>query len=908
MSGINDSVWIDSSEDFIVWLRDHESWLMERILHYAKENDYTKYTSTLVEPWRISIVGLTDSLHLLMQRYPTPPPLHPDENFSDDPASAFGLLEAHRHRSRGVNFAMFISLFKYYRQTYHDLIEENKECFRDPSFYYEYVKQFFDRVEIAYSIEWHGRSAEDQIHELSAQNRHLTNEKNLYLTVFDSFSSAAILLDSYGVILNYNQNASEVLFDTKHHSGRYYYEKNKTVSTPEWISDAITDLGDFENKRFFYEQIRSGTRYIYDVFIRPMDDISGKFSGYIVILNDVSELKASDEQYELAINASSDGLWDWNLIDDTIYFSPQWKKMVGYEDDELINDLETWKMLVHPDDLSQAIAAVEESLKNPNTPYANTHRLRHKDGHYIWNYDHGKVLYSEAGKPIRMIGFHTDISRTKELEEKLELLKAAIENAPMSFVITDAEGKIEYVNPWFIKLTGYTIDEALGENPRILKSGFTSQDEYEELWDDITHKMVWHGTFKNIKKNGDEYWESATIIPIKSVQDEITHYLGIKQEITESQHLREMLMKNETMIHYLGAIVEEATTEIYIFDAETLQFLYANKSALSNIGYTREELYTLTPIDLKPLDKNEFYSYVERVANEGYCTFRTSHIRKDETSYPVSVIIQPTFYDDRQSYVAMISDMSDQEHMIHELQHTQEMMISQSSHAAMGEMISMIAHQWRQPLSIVSMIVNNVLVDIDLDGVNEEQCKKSGANILEQMNYLSKTIDVFRDFFRPSNEKEKTDLIEILHEAESMIDASLKNNAIVLEIINPLNVRPQISSRELLQVIINILKNAKEALVTNEVKDPIIRIDISIEGENVCVDICNNGPSIPIDVLPRIFEPYFSTKDEKTGAGLGLYISKIVVEKHLAGMISASNTEKGVCFIIKIPYMKFQEQ
>lgn len=627
-----------------------------------------------------------------------------------------------------------------------------------------------------------------------------------------------------------------------------------------------------------------------------------------ILREENAKLRRSEEQFRLAIEASQDGLWDWNLVEETVYFSPQWKSMLGYKDTELKNELSTWESLVHPDDIAYAYAAIEKSLKDPAHHYTNIHRLRHKEGHYIWNFDHGQVIYNEAGEPIRMIGFHTDISRTKELEEKLEVLKTAIENAPMSFVITDAKGKIEYVNPWFLKLTGYTLEEALGENPRILKSGFTSQDEYQELWDDISHQILWHGTFKNLKKNGDEYWENATIIPVKNNSNEIVHYLGIKQEITESQHLREMLMKKETKIHYLGAIVEEATTEIYIFDAETLQFLYANKSALANIGYTREELYHLTPIDIKPIDINEFHLYIEHVIADGFCTLRTSHIRKDGTSYPVSIIIQSTFYADHQSYVAMITDMSDQENMTQELQNTQELMIAQSRHAAMGEMIGMIAHQWRQPLSIVSMIVNNILIDIEIDGLSEEQCKSSGEDILEQMNYLSKTIDVFRDFFRPSNEKERADLVSILQEAESMVDASLKNNAIALEVINSLNGHVEISSRELLQVIINILKNAKEALVTNQIQDAIIRIELSIEGEWIYVNIYNNGPAIPIDVLPRIFEPYFSTKDEKTGTGLGLYMSKIVVEKHLAGMLSASNTANGVCFTIKIPYVKSQEQ
>lgn len=625
---------------------------MERILEYAKSNGYTRYTSTLLEAWRASIVGLTDSLELLMQQYPTPPRLTPDEPFNDDPASAFGLLEARRHRSRGVNFAMFISLFKYYRQTYHDVIEIHKEDFENPQFYYEYVRQFFDRVEIAYSIEWHGRNAEEHIHELSEQNLHLTNEKNLYLTVFDSFSSGAILLDSYGLITNYNQSASEVLFEHRQSSGHYYYMKEKTISTPEWIFEAISDLGDKESYRFTYEKKANEKRSIYDVFIRPLDDVSGKYSGYVLILNDITELESSRERFDLAINGSRDGLWDWNLLTNEVYFSPRWKTMLGYSDEELPNSLETWKALVHPDDVQGAEEAIQASIES-GTAYENIHRLRHKEGHYIWNFDRGQVIYDESGKAVRMVGFHTDITQRQALLE--------------------------------------------------------------------------------------------------------------------------------------------------------------------------------------------------------------------------------------------------------EIKHTQELMIAQSRHAAMGEMIGMISHQWRQPLSTISMAINNFLVDLEMDGLDVAQCKKNGQEILSLITYLSETIDVFRDFFRPNKEKQQCRISKIMHEAEAMMSASLVNNSIDLKITNATEAYVEIYSREMLQVLISILNNAKEALVMRPISNRAIVVRIFENGMDVVTQICNNGGGISAEILPRIFDPYFSTKEDKAGTGLGLYMSKTIIEKHLNGTIEVENTDDGVCFTIKIP-------
>lgn len=647
------SEMIQNNTLFIAFLREHESWLMERILLYAKRYGYTKYTSTLLEAWRISIEGLNDSLALLMESNPTPPPLQSDETFKDDPASQFGLMEAVRHRSRGVNYAMFISLFKYYGRTYEDLILEHLDRFINPEFYIIYVRGFFDRVEIAYSIEWHGRDAEEQIHELSSQNRVLTNEKNLYLTVFDSFSSGAILLDTFGIITNYNQSASEVLFDVKQSSGRYYYMKDKTISTPVWIFDAITDLGEQEDFRFTFEKTILGKRTIYDVFIRPMVDVSGKFSGYVLILNDITELESARERFDLAINGTKDGLWDWDLVTNEIYFAPRWKLMLGYEDDELPNALETWVKLVHPDDLAQAEEAIEASIKNPNTAYENVHRLRHKAGNYVWNLDRGQVIFDDAGNAIRMIGFHTDITQQRE--------------------------------------------------------------------------------------------------------------------------------------------------------------------------------------------------------------------------------------------------------MLEEIRHTQEIMIAQSRHAAMGEMIGMIAHQWRQPLSIISMVVNNVTLDIELEELNEEACRAGAEGILTQVNYLSKTIDDFRNFFRPDKQCEETKIVDVINEAHSMIEASFHNNNVTIEVHNESESIITLYSRELLQVMINLLKNAKESLISNTETNRWIQIRIYDEENDTIIKICDNGGGISPEIMPRIYEPYFSTKDEKTGTGLGLYMSKTIIEKHLKGTIMAENIDDGVCFTIRLP-------
>jgi two-component system NtrC family sensor kinase len=153
----------------------------------------------------------------------------------------------------------------------------------------------------------------------------------------------------------------------------------------------------------------------------------------------------------------------------------------------------------------------------------------------------------EAGNPQYLLGISEDITERKQAEEELLILSSAIEQSPAAIVITDAKGNIEFVNPKFTQITGYLPDEVRGSNPRILKSGKTPPEEYKRLWDTISSGMVWHGEFLNKNKNGELFWECATISPVKNQQGVITHYIAIKEDITDRKKLEEQLRHAQKM-------------------------------------------------------------------------------------------------------------------------------------------------------------------------------------------------------------------------------------------------------------------------------------------------------------------------------------------------------------------------
>ncbi len=232
---------------------------------------------------------------------------------------------------------------------------------------------------------------------------------------------------------------------------------------------------------------------------------------------------------------------------------------------------------------------------------------------------------------------------------------------------------------------------------------------------------------------------------------------------------------------------------------------------------------------------------------------------------------------------------------------TEKLMISQSRLAIMGEMIGMIAHQWRQPITLIGMLTNNTLLDVQLGDIKEKQLISDLQLIDKQIHFLSRTIDDFRNFFRPNKLPKTVTFGEIGTELTTIMGKSFLNRRISL-IFEGEDETPFITYKnELLQVFINILNNAKDAFADQHTEYPVIRFHLGENESSSMFFISDNAGGIPQTIIARIFEPYFSTKSEKNGTGLGLYMSAIIVERHLKGSILACSDEKGTTFAIKIP-------
>ncbi len=277
-------------------LEAHSLDIVRNIITYANNNDFSRYTSTLEGAWIASITGLNSSIRAMFATCAMPPELGPDEDYSADPLASFGIQEARLHRSRGVTLGMFLGLMKYYRQAYHDIIRSFPLTDGDLDTALTYINRFFDRLEIGFCMEWAAVKDTGTIRDLQAENRAMTNEKNRYLTIFESLFTPVIIMEEDNTVNNYNFAAS-FLFDTTNTGMQYYATEGGEKPLPPWLAARYQQ---FLSRGTSLEMVRvkptlQGHERMYEVTFSRKLDVSGKYTGIIIMLHDVTLQTQAEE-------------------------------------------------------------------------------------------------------------------------------------------------------------------------------------------------------------------------------------------------------------------------------------------------------------------------------------------------------------------------------------------------------------------------------------------------------------------------------------------------------------------------------------------------------------------------------------------------------------------------------------
>lgn len=374
--------------------------------------------------------------------------------------------------------------------------------------------------------------------------------------------------------------------------------------------------------------------------------------------------------------------------------------------------------------------------------------------------------------------------------------------------------------------------------------------------------------------------------------------LSFSKTAQQAQTLaRKMTVEIRNLNTELENMINSAPNPI-IVHSEDGTIVKINQAWSDICGYTQEETPTTDIWVDKVYQENQakIKTYIRSLSNitqkvdEGEFSFYSKSGKKitwQFSSAPFGVL------NGKKTIISSAMDIT-------ELKSKENMLMMQSRYAAMGEMINMIAHQWRQPLTSISTIAGTLNLEAMLDQYDQNHFMEKLNSISDLAIDLSKTINDFRNFFKEDKIKEVTTWKQLIEGSLKIIEPMLAAKNITLDISYDENVSLNIYTRELQQVILNILKNSEDVLIDNTIEKPKIWIRTSQKEGRSCLEIEDNGGGIPTEIISKVFDPYFSTKGDKDGTGIGLYLSKIIVEQHCKGMLNVHNTNNGACFQITI--------
>jgi len=390
------------------------------------------------------------------------------------------------------------------------------------------------------------------ITERKAAQKSLEEKEQKLRRIFNAFPDIYFKSDIKGVVEEISPSVTKIagyqpeeIIGEK--SKRFYY------SQEEWneISRLVFDKGevnDFDTRiKCKNGQIINCSltaRLVYDENNRPFEiegvlrDITDRKNTEVALWESNRRLSTlMDNLPGMAYRCANDHKWTM------IFVSNGCRELTGYESDDIIgNKKKSYNDIIHPDDRERVWKSVQEALKK-KTSYRMTYRIETADLATKWVWEQGSGVYSEEDSLQALEGFITDITDQRRAEEEVRKLSRSVEQSPNIVIIADLNARIEYVNPRFSAVTGYTAEEVIGRNPRFLKSGKTPKESYTAMWNRLTSGLDWSGEFQNRKKNGEVYWESANIFPLKNEEGEISHYISMKEDITDRKKMEKDLIR-----------------------------------------------------------------------------------------------------------------------------------------------------------------------------------------------------------------------------------------------------------------------------------------------------------------------------------------------------------------------------
>ncbi|MGB5818969.1 MAG: PAS domain S-box protein [Saonia sp.] len=529
----------------------------------------------------------------------------------------------------------------------------------------------------------------------------------------------------------------------------------------------------------------------------------------------------------------------------------------------------------------------------------------------------GKELSLEVGlNPFVLYGntyimaLMKDITERKRIKKDLTIKSEALQSAFNGIIITDAlleDNPIIYYNTAFEVLTGYSEEDIVGKNCRFLQKEDKNQDGIREMNKAIKEGRSCQVIVRNYKKDGTLFWNEIAMTPILDERGSIIHYIGIQNDITER------IIAEQERNHW-AKIFDESLNEIYVFDSKSFRFVDVNHGAQRNIGYSAEELRSLTPADLMPDYTQEELKQTVAPLTSGKqekIKFETVHRRKKGSTYPVEVHLQLSTLGNKKVFVAVILDITERKYYTERLEkkvreRTEQLQEALSKEKELNELktrfLSLVSHEFKTPLS--SILTSTTLLSKYTRGDQQEKRNKHVDTIKSKVKYLDTILNDFLSVERLESGKVNykfttfplSKLVnEVVYDANMLLKTGQR-------IQYPEQIDEQIIEfdEKILELVLsNLLHNA----IKYSPEDSIIDIQVHQKGNDLVLKVIDQGMGIPEVDQKFIFNRYFRAQNAllNQGTGIGLNIVRRHLE-NLDGSITFRSTENvGSTFIIKIP-------
>ncbi|WP_108063156.1 PAS domain-containing sensor histidine kinase [Poseidonibacter lekithochrous] len=474
----------------------------------------------------------------------------------------------------------------------------------------------------------------------------------------------------------------------------------------------------------------------------------------------------------------------------------------------------------------------------------------------------------------------------------------------------DLEGKYTYANSLVLELFDITIDELIGKDDYY----FFTKDEIEHLLEN--DKRVFNGEIIEteevlvIKRTGEKRFYITVKKPLYDENKNIIGMFGISTDITEQKNLENKILAQK---HFLDTILDNVDAYIYMKDKNRV-FRYVNSKVAALFQRSSDEIIGKVDTDVIPKEVADSFwesdlevlTKLEKISTEEYFE------DENNKSYYWSVKIPYTLEDNTPTVLGFSTDITLLKQQEDELKAKDRILYHQAKISTMGEMIENIAHQWRQPLTLISSAATGTKLKNEMKILDNEELIENMENINNQAQYLSNTIEDFRSFFLADNYNIKeVNIKSSIQKTISLIKDAFSDYNIKFLV----NVEDDISfncnENLFIQALINILNNSKDVLkhINDMDHEKCVFLDLTSDENNYYIKITDNGNGIKKENLEKIFDPYFTTKHKSQGTGIGLYMTYQIIIKHIKTEIDVRNVEfeykgktyKGACFSIAIP-------